>query len=89
MEATILTLLATYGPTLLTIAGFVLSIIKVIASAKGSVAAIENKLDTHVAELEEANLTLAATMHEVMQENAQLKATMNELLTKIDHIERK
>lgn len=75
--STIEALIMTYAPLLVTIIGIIISFIKMIDAVRS--VKKENK-----DQFEE----LKAQYQSVLQDNANLRKNINELLTKIDHINR-
>lgn len=75
--STIEALIMTYAPLLVTIIGIIISFIKMISAVRS--VKKENK-----DQFEE----LKAQYQSVLQDNANLRKNINELLTKIDHINR-
>ena len=75
--STIESLIMTYAPLLVTIIGIVISFIKMVA-------AIKSVKKDNQEQFEE----LKAQYRTVLQDNANLRKNINELLTKIDHINR-
>ena len=75
--STIESLIMTYAPLLVTVIGIIISFIKMVA-------AIKSVKKDNQEQFEE----LKAQYRTVLQDNANLRKNINELLTKIDHINR-
>ena len=75
--STIESLIMTYAPLLVTIIGIIISFIKMVG-------AIKSVKKDNQEQFEE----LKAQYRTVLQDNANLRKNINELLTKIDHINR-
>ena len=75
--STIESLIMTYAPLLVTIIGIIISFVKMVA-------AIKSVKKDNQEQFEE----LKAQYRAVLQDNANLRKNINELLTKIDHINR-
>ena len=75
--STIESLIMTYAPLLVTVIGIIISFVKMVAVIKSV------KKDN-----QEQFEDLKAQYRTVLQDNANLRKNINELLTKIDHINR-
>ena len=75
--STIESLIMTYAPLLVTVIGIIISFIKMVG-------AIKSVKKDNQEQFEE----LKAQYRTVLQDNANLRKNINELLTKIDHINR-
>ena len=75
--STIESLIMTYAPLLVTIIGIIISFIKMVAAIKS----VKKDNQEQFEELKEQ-------YRAVLQDNANLRKNINELLTKIDHINR-
>ena len=75
--STIESLIMTYAPLLVTVIGIIISFVKMVA-------AIKSVKKDNQEQFEE----LKAQYRTVLQDNANLRKNINELLTKIDHINR-
>lgn len=75
--STVEALIMTYAPLLVTIIGIIISFIKMVG-------AVKNVKKENKDQFEE----LKAQYQVVLQDNANLRKNINELLTKIDHINR-
>lgn len=73
-----------YGPVVLSVLGFIISVVKVLQGFHDKTGEIKRYLDTDRKEVDELHHMLAT----MAQENAELKKTLNECLTKIDHVKR-
>ena len=75
--STIESLIMTYAPLLVTIIGIIISFIKMVAAIKS----VKKDNQEQFEEIKEQ-------YRAVLQDNANLRKNINELLTKIDHINR-
>ena len=75
--STIESLIMTYAPLLVTVIGIIISFVKMVGAIKSV------KKDN-----QEQFEDLKAQYRTVLQDNANLRKNINELLTKIDHINR-
>ena len=75
--STIESLIMTYSPLLVTVIGIIISFVKMVG-------AIKSVKKDNQEQFEE----LKAQYRAVLQDNANLRKNINELLTKIDHINR-
>ena len=75
--STIESLIMTYAPLLVTVIGIIISFVKMVTAIKSV------KKDN-----QEQFEDLKAQYRTVLQDNANLRKNINELLTKIDHINR-
>lgn len=75
--STIESLIMTYAPLLVTIIGIIISFIKVVAVVKEVKASNQDEFEE-----------LKNQYRAVLQDNSNLRKNINELLTKIDHINR-
>lgn len=75
--STIEAIIMTYAPLLVTIIGIIISFVKMI----GAVRSVKKENKDQFEELK-------AQYQAVLQDNANLRKNINELLTKIDHINR-
>ena len=75
--STIESLIMTYAPLLVTVIGIVISFVKMVG-------AIKSVKKDNQEQFEE----LKAQYRTVLQDNANLRKNLNELITKIDHINR-
>ena len=75
--STIESLIMTYAPLLVTIIGIIISFVKMVAAIKS----VKKDNQEQFEELKEQ-------YRAVLQDNANLRKNINELLTKIDHINR-
>ena len=75
--STIESLIMTYSPLLVTIIGIIISFVKMVAAIKS----VKKDNQEQFEELKEQ-------YRAVLQDNANLRKNINELLTKIDHINR-
>ena len=75
--STIESLIMTYAPLLVTVIGIIISFVKMVAAIKS----VKKDNQEQFEELKEQ-------YRAVLQDNANLRKNINELLTKIDHINR-
>ena len=75
--STIESLIMTYAPLLVTIIGIIISFVKMV----GAIKSVKKDNQEQFEELKEQ-------YRAVLQDNANLRKNINELLTKIDHINR-
>ena len=75
--STIESLIMTYAPLLVTVIGIVISFVKMV----GAIKSVKKDNQEQFEELKEQ-------YRAVLQDNANLRKNINELLTKIDHINR-
>lgn len=71
------TLIMTYAPLLVTIIGVIVSFVKMVAAVKSVKVSNESEFED-----------IKNQYKVVLQDNANLRKNINELLTKIDHINR-
>ena len=82
--STVETLIMTYSPLLVTIIGIIVAFIKMVGAIKSIRKDNTKSNEEKTAQIE----SLRADMQNVVNQNYALKKQLNELLTKIDHVDR-